>query len=104
MWEAIITGVVGIVVCMINNHYQLAKIKAEQKKTTEEQMQALKLGVQALLRDRLLWEYDKWQEKGYCPYDKKQNVENLHKQYAALGQNGVMDAAHKEFMELPLSK
>lgn len=112
---SLITGFVAIVVCVINNHYQMKKVKAEQdaqmqrlkaeqKETTEKELESLKLGVQALLRNALLEQYDKWGEIGYCPYDKKQSVDNMHTQYANLGVNGVMDEAHREFMRLPLQQ
>lgn len=99
---SVVTGFVAIVVCVINNHYQMKRVKAEQKATTEKELESLKLGVQALLRNALLEQYDKWGELGYCPYDKKQSIDNMHTQYANLGVNGVMDEAHREFMKLPL--
>ncbi len=99
---SVVTGIVAIVVCVINNHYQMKRVKAEQKATTEKELESLKLGVQALLRNALLEQYDKWGELGYCPYDKKQSIDNMHTQYANLGVNGVMDEAHREFMKLPL--
>lgn len=99
---AVISMLGTLSICLINNYFQMKKIKIEQQKITEEQMKALKLGVQALLRDRLLSEYEYWNDKGYCPYLKKQNVDNMHTQYATLGSNGIMDEAHKKFMKLPL--
>ena len=101
---ALISSVTTLLICVLNNIFQMKKLKEAQKKITQEQTEALKFGVQALLRDRLLLEYDKWQEYGYCPYDKKQNIENMFRQYECLGQNGVMTEAHKRFMKLPLDK
>lgn len=91
-----------LLICLINNYFQIKRIKTEQKEITEKQMEALKLGVQALLRDRLLSEFEYWIDKKYCPYLKKQNVENMYKQYETLGENGVMTEAHKRFLQLPL--
>ena len=36
-------------------------------KESERKQQALEQGVQALLRDRLIYQYDKYKSKGYAP-------------------------------------
>ena len=68
----------------------------------EEQNKATMLGVQALLRDRLLQSYRHYIRQGWADYDDKMNVENMHKQYETLGPNNVMDEYHKQFMKLPM--
>lgn len=70
-------------------------------KETESKNEAICLGVQALLRDRLLSTYNKYIEKGYAPHYAKENFENMWKQYHNLGENGVMDDKHEEFKNLP---
>lgn len=66
--------------------------------------EALRLGVQALLRDRLIAEYNKWLERGYAPIYARENFQNMWEQYHSLGKNGVMDGVHDIFMELPTEK
>lgn len=70
----------------------------------ETQQKALEMGVQALLRDRMLHSYNKYTELGYSPVYAKENFENLYQQYHGLGGNGVMTQLHVEFMELPSNK
>lgn len=65
------------------------------------QNKAIKLGIQALLRDRLLQSFRYYEEKGWAGYDEKKNVENLFKQYEALGENGIMQDMYENFRELP---
>lgn len=101
MTEAMISAGAAIVVCLINNSFQVKRIKAENKKSREEESKAIKLGIQALLRDRLYQLYDKHMEEGFAPIDVKENFENLYKQYHNLGENGVMDESHDKFKELP---
>jgi hypothetical protein len=72
-------------------------------KESERKQQALEQGVQALLRDRLIYQYDKYKSKGYAPIYAKENFENLYEQYHKLGANGVMDSIHEEFKNLPAS-
>ena len=73
-------------------------------KTIESKNEAVCLGVQALLRDRLIHEYNKYMDQGYAPIYAKENFENMWRQYHNLGVNGVMDEVHKKFMELPTEK
>lgn len=73
-------------------------------KQSEQKQNALELGVQALLRDRLIYQYEKYSEKGYAPIYAKENFENIYAQYHSLGANGVMDEIHEKFRQLPTSK
>lgn len=73
-------------------------------KTQENRQKALEFGVQALLRDRMLHNYNKYSEQGYAPIYAKENFENMYRQYHELGGNGVMTQLHIEFMELPTEK
>lgn len=70
----------------------------------ENRQHALELGVQALLRDRMLHNYNKYNEQGYAPIYAKENFENMYQQYHELGGNGVMTQLHIEFMELPTER
>lgn len=74
----------------------------ENQQLQDEQNKATMLGVQALLRDRLLQAYRHYIRQGWADYDDKQNVENMHRQYETLGPNNVMDGYHRQFMALPM--
>lgn len=63
--------------------------------------EAIRLGVQALLRDRLVAEYNKYSDLGYAPIYARENFENMWNQYHNLGKNGVMDGLHEMFLQLP---
>ena len=73
-------------------------------KKTRDDINALKLGIQALLRSQMIAEYNKYSEKGYAPVYARENFENCWKQYHSLGANGVMDDLHKKFLDLPVKK
>ena len=72
-----------------------------QNKERKEELAAIKLGLQALLRAQLIDDYNKWSERGYAPIYARQNFENCWTQYHSLGANGVMDDIHAKFLELP---
>ena len=73
-----------------------AFIKAQAKTN-----KAVKLGLQAILRDRLLQAYHFYSHQGWASYDDKSNVKNLYEQYEILGPNGIMERKHNAFLELP---
>lgn len=64
----------------------------------------MRLGIQALLRDRMLQKWDYCRSKGYAPRADKGAFEAMHKSYAGLGANGVMNKIYHDFMLLPESK
>ena len=79
---------------------QRAALKQEQEKLTE-QNKATMLGIQALLRDRLLQGFRHYIQQGYAGYDDRKNLENMYTQYEKLGPNSVMDDLYHKFTDLP---
>lgn len=73
----------------------------QQNNQMEAQNKATMLGVQALLRDRLLQGFRHYIAQGWAEYDDRANMENLFVQYEALGPNSVMDQLHNQFIALP---
>ena len=60
----------------------------------------IKDGVQCLLRAEILRQYEKWEERGYCPIYAKQALSREYKAYHKLGGNDVATALYKELMAL----
>lgn len=79
--------------------YVIKRIKKNDAETT-----AVKSGIQALLRDRLISVYRENAEKGYADIQARENFENMYKQYHSLGANGVMDDIRHKFLGLPTIK
>lgn len=73
-------------------------------KNIDKKYHSVELGVQALLRNQMINDYNKWLERGYAPIYAKDSFDNMYKQYHNLGVNGVMDGIHKNFMALPTQK
>lgn len=78
------------------------KVKDLECKLKEQE--AIKQGLQALLRSELIREYERWTDKEYCPVYARDNVQNMYKQYHGLGQNGVIDGLMERIMELPTER
>lgn len=66
---------------------------------------ALKAGLQALLRDRIIQAYNHYvEDKGWIPIYALESLNTCYKSYEALGENGVIDGLVKELNELPKHK
>ena len=98
-----VPALIGIAIAMLVQKPLEKRVKAAEanQATQQAQAEAIMLGVQALLRDRLLQAYRHYAHQGYAGYDDKQNVVNIYTQYEALGPNSVMDQFHERFMALP---
>ena len=92
---------VGIIIALVIKRPLDKRIQtAEANQATQQtQSKAIMLGVQALLRDRLLQAYQHYEVRGWANYDEKQNIDNIHTQYEALGPNNVMIGYQKEKKE-----
>lgn len=73
-------------------------------KDTERKNRAIELGLQALLRDRIIQAYNHYTEKAFCPIYGKENVENMYRQYHNLGGNGTVTKLYEALMALPTEK
>lgn len=65
---------------------------------------SLKLGVQALLQDRLSQSIRYHLDNGYCEVHDRYVVMNMYDQYHNLGANGVMDDYMKDFLALDTAR
>ena len=98
-------GVQGIITLVlsrvISKKLNTADAKAEQAK---RETAAIAEGVKALLRDRLLQGYKHYIEKGWADMDDRANMENVWRQYPALGGNGDMNDLRRTFRHLPMAE
>lgn len=81
--------------------YSMMKISQQFKKEVKDQ-KSIKIGIQAILRDRLIQSYNKHTREGFCSIHDRDNMTNMYEQYHGLGENGVMDGLYDEVMSLPV--
>lgn len=96
-------GVQGVIVAILS--IVVNKIAKKVEKNTEQnriETGAIKEGVKALLRDRLLQGYKHYiNDMGYADESDRGNMENIYKQYKNLRGNGDMKDLRKTFRRLP---
>lgn len=65
---------------------------------------SIKVGVQAILRDRLINSYNYHIDLGFCSIHDRDNIINMYNQYHHLGVNGVVDSLMDELLSLPIKE
>ena len=90
----IITGLLGLGYKKVIRHQQ-----EESNKNN-----ALCIGVQALLRDRIIQSYNEYSEKGYCPIYAKDNIKRLYQPYSELGVDDVITELVSKLLQMPTEK
>lgn len=86
-----ITGLLGALVTYLSMRY---------KKVLKEN-DALKNGMQSLLRNNIIDAHDKYTKKRYCPIYAKESLTKTYEAYHALGGNGVVTKLYNDVMALP---
>ena len=75
---------------------------SKRQETVSTENEAIKHGVQALLRDRLYQIYRDCNKQGGASRFDRENFNNIYEQYHRLGANGVMDDIRKKLFEMDL--
>ncbi len=70
---------------------------AEERKKNE----AIAEGVQSLLRESIVSNYNHYLEKGYCPIYAKESVKKVYKAYHNLGGNDVATELYNKLLKMP---
>ena len=63
--------------------------------------EAIAEGVQALLRENIVSNYNRYHDKGFCPIYAKESVKKVYKAYHDLGGNDVASGLYKDLLEMP---
>lgn len=96
MFESTIQTIINIIAGAVIS-YIFALYRAKKREND-----ALRTGVQALLRDRIIQAYNHYVcEKGWVPIYAKESIDACYKSYEALGDNGVIDSLMEQLNELP---
>lgn len=95
--QILITAVVGVVVPATCGAMRRS-IKRQQQED-----EAVREGVKAILHDRLYSAHAYYMAQGYCPLDDKRNIRHIYEPYAALGGNGTGLTAYEDIKRLPTS-
>ncbi len=77
------------------------KSKVSEQRHERKEYEAIKNGLQDLLRDRLIQSYYHYEAKGWAPIYARENFARMYSSYKALDGNGVMEDISRKFKTLP---
>lgn len=101
--SGVISGLVGVLIAVFLKRPLEKRVKdgEDANKRVEAQNKATMLGVQALLRDRLLQAFNHYLARGWITAGERDNVENMYTQYEKLGPNNVISDIYDQVRSLP---
>lgn len=73
-----------------------AKLEIEHKKN-----EAIAEGVQSLLRESIVNNYNRYLDKGFCPIYAKESLKKVYGAYHDLGGNDVATSLYKKVLDMP---
>ncbi|MCM1245973.1 MAG: hypothetical protein NC293_10065 [Roseburia sp.] len=73
------------------------------KRITEEQRKndAIAEGVQSLLRENIVQNYNKYQDREHCPIYAKESIKRMYEAYHKLGGNDVATKLYNTLLDMP---
>lgn len=87
---AIVTAVIGF-------GYRSVLKKLQEEKQRNE---AIAEGVQSLLRESIVTNYNKYKEKGFCPIYAKESMKKVYAAYHNLGGNDVATNLYRRILDM----
>lgn len=73
-----------------------ARLKVEHEKN-----EAIAEGVQSLLRESIVGNYNRYVDRGYCPIYAKESIKKVYHAYHDLGGNDVATELYKKLLAMP---
>ena len=70
----------------------------------EKQSKAIADGVQCLLRESIIRDFNKYHDKGFCPIYAKESIKSAYLAYHALDGNDVATELYNKILEMPEEK
>lgn len=92
--QAVVTIIVGYVGLKI-------KKRENDKEKERKESEAIKNGIRAVLRDRILQAYNHFSVKGKIQIEELENISNMYIAYHNLGGNGVVTSIYNKVLEIP---
>ena len=101
--SGIISGLVGVLIAVFLKRPLEKRVSDNEEASArvEAQNKATMLGVQALLRDRLLQAFNHYLARGWIGASERDNIENMYTQYESLGENNVISDIYNQVRALP---
>ena len=109
IFSAIVSSIAAILVYKLQNRDHRRELEELERKAElqrledkrQKEYEALKNGVQSMLRDRLIQSALSYENQGWVDTNALENVGLMYSAYSALGGNGIVTKLFNEMQELP---
>ena len=92
--EWLFAGAVSVLAYLYRNIS--ARLEIERQKN-----EAIAAGVQSLLRESIVSNYNKYSDKGACPIYAKESIKKVYESYHNLGGNDVATELYNKILRMP---
>ena len=82
----------------------LFKLMRDQLKQEQTNNEAIAEGVQSLLRESIVSNYNRYSDRGFCPIYAKESIKKVYKAYHNLGGNDVATELYNKVLKMPEEK
>ena len=82
----------------------LFKSLRDQLAEEREKNEAIAEGVQSLLRESIVTNFNRYQDRGFCPIYAKDSIKRVYKAYHNLGGNDVATELYQKLLKMPEEK
>ena len=79
----------------------LFKLMRDQLRQEQDRNKAIAEGVQSLLRESIINNYNRYSDRGYCPIYAKESVKRVYQAYHGLGGNDVATELYNKLLKMP---
>ena len=109
IFSAIVSSIAAILVYKLQNRDHKRELEELERKAESQRLEykrqkeyeALKNGVQSMLRDRLIQSAISYEKQGWVDTNSLENIGLMYSAYSALGGNGIVTKLFNEIQELP---
>ena len=109
VFSAIVSSIAAILVYKLQNRDHKRELEELERKAESQRLEdkrqkeyeALKNGVQSMLRDRLIQSALSYEKQGWVDTNALENIGLMYSAYSALGGNGIVTKLFNEMQELP---
>ena len=109
IFSAVVSSIAAILVYKLQNRDHKRELEELERKAESQRLEdkrqrefeALKNGVQSMLRDRLIQSALSYEKQGWVDTNSLENIGLMFSAYSALGGNGIVAKLFNEIQELP---
>ena len=109
IFSAVVSSIAAILVYKLQNRDHKRELEELERKAESQRLEdkrqrefeALKNGVQSMLRDRLIQSALSYERQGWVDTNSLENIGLMFSAYSALGGNGIVAKLFNEIQELP---